>query len=682
MATAELTSLLRSTHITSHEDVLKAANASLKKSKTDPTAQRARIVALLKLDRYDDAVRAFEEAGAQGIKDAARLEYAYALYKAGQLERAEEVAASGAGDGGSRGGVGASERRGLKHVLAQTTYRLEKFEKAAALYAQLDDGSPGARAEANDLRINGAAVDAQLEWQGKGHLVKKKQPTREDLEAFESAYNAACGAIARGELAKGEMLLRRARDLCLASEELSEEEKKVEMIPIVAQMAYVLLRLGRIEEAKKLSAELDEQDNDDQDTDKATKWIAKVNGLVASTYGEEAPNPFLTHRIYNSGPKLEGSDLPFTFQADLLRQNAMVVDLLSSKYAGVIRSTSRVGGEPTTSPAQNTLSVLNAAAHAKGQSPKAALKAVLPLLEQRPKDVGLLLTVVHLYMLTNNHGSAISLLESFFARLEASKTAADLDVRYAPGLVAVLVSLYAKQNRAAGIKAELSRAASYWRARRKEDASIPLPVTLLRSAGKALLEASGEHDEDDIQLAVDVFTDLHEHDPDDRASTAGLVAALARRAHDGNGDGDGVGSAVPASLLDSLTPSARLVGDIDAEALENAGVPSPLSPLSSAAATRKRAAAARPAASRKRARLSKKRMPKDFVEGKVMDKERWLPLRDRSYWRPKGKGKGKKKGQDLTQGGAVEEPKAAAPAQQSAGGAAGGGKNKGKKKKR
>lgn len=37
-----------------------------------------------------------------------------------------------------------------------------------------------------------------------------------------------------------------------------------------------------------------------------------------------------------------------------------------------------------------------------------------------------------------------------------------------------------------------------------------------------------------------------------------------------------------------------------------------------------------------------------------MDPERWLPLKDRSSYRPKGK-KGKKKAMDTTQGGIVRE---------------------------
>ena len=65
--------------------------------------------------------------------------------------------------------------------------------------------------ESVDLRINSSAVDAQLEWALQGHLAKTRKPGREDLEAFETAYNAACGCIARGELGQAEVLLKRSK---------------------------------------------------------------------------------------------------------------------------------------------------------------------------------------------------------------------------------------------------------------------------------------------------------------------------------------------------------------------------------------------------------------------------------------------------------------------------------------
>lgn len=65
--------------------------------------------------------------------------------------------------------------------------------------------------EENDLQINGGAVDAQLQWSAKDELVRTKKPSRADLEAFETAYNVACGCIARKEYSQAQVLLNRAK---------------------------------------------------------------------------------------------------------------------------------------------------------------------------------------------------------------------------------------------------------------------------------------------------------------------------------------------------------------------------------------------------------------------------------------------------------------------------------------
>ena len=88
-------------------------------------------------------------------------------------------------------------------------YRSEKFAQAATIYQELSRQT--IQDEEYDIRINSSAVDAQLEWSGQGHLAQKKKPTREDLEAFETAYNAACGSVSRGELAQGDVCLKRAK---------------------------------------------------------------------------------------------------------------------------------------------------------------------------------------------------------------------------------------------------------------------------------------------------------------------------------------------------------------------------------------------------------------------------------------------------------------------------------------
>lgn len=635
MATSinSLSSLLGRVSLNDHEEVLKLA-----KSKSDLAAQHIKAVALLKLDRYEDAVRVFEEVGT-ALKEKAWFEYGYALYRSGKPEQAVRVASEH------------DQGRGMTHLLAQASYRTENFEQAVDTYRKLSQ-LPGAQDEEYDLRINSGATDAQLEWAGLGHLAQKKKPAREDLEVFETAYNAACGSIARGELAQAEVCLRRAKDLCNALTELSEAEKKAELLPITVQQVFVLKQLGRLDEAEQLCttipfAEIKET---------STRYVAQVNSVAVM---KEHTNPYLSYRIFLSSPRPEKTDQLFDFQTNISLQNERILSLMCLKYAGVARSTAKQiknHPSPTTSSSINSAAVLNAAAHSRKETDKAALKAILPLLEKRPTDVGLLLTIANLYILTNNHAAATHLLEVFFKRLEQSATPADLDVRYAPGLVATLATLYSLQRRHTNSKNELAKTAAYWQQKSKNP-----PKTLMVAAGTALLEGQNEQD---LARAGELFASLYAQDAGDRAAVAGLVAAYAINDP----------SKLTSELVDSLPPVSRLVSEVDAAALEAAGVAVP------AVSTTASQSKTRPAPEVKQDRphkIRKTRMPKDFDPNKKIDPERWLPMRDRSYYRPKGK-KGKKKAEGLTQGGPVVEEKAVES--KSTGGAGGGQKKKKGKK--
>jgi signal recognition particle subunit SRP72 len=439
-----LASLLKKTEIEDHDEVLSSAEAALKQSKGDLEAQHVKAVALLNLDRYPEAVQAIE-AGGEKLKQKAGLEYAYALYKSGKPAEAAEIAAKGS-------------QRGYNHVEAQARYRTEDFERAAELYRQLS-ARQTEDVEA-DLRVNSAAVDVQLEWLGKGDLVLKKKPEREDMEAFETAYNAACGSIARGELGQGEVLLKRARSLVESADDLTEEDKEIELLPISVQQIYVLTKMGRQEEAEKLAQSIGEATFPDP----SSKLIARVNGTAAAG----APsNPFLAQRLLEYDLETLKPDYPFAYQTAILEQNRSALDLQAAKFGGVVKSTAKELSQQSSATSDsrlNGLSAVNVAAHAKNQTGKDALKNILPLLEKRPKDVGLILTIVQLYVQTNNLSSATTLLESFLSRLEQSGDSSELDVRHAPGLVGTLVSLYNKQTRREPARTALAAAATpKWR---------------------------------------------------------------------------------------------------------------------------------------------------------------------------------------------------------------------------
>lgn len=96
-------------------------------------------------------------------------------------------------------------------IIFPQSYRAEQFRRAADIYERLSQDKAASGPEQNDLRINSWATDAQLQWKGEAEYVRHDRPSREDLEAFETAYNAACFNIAKGELAQGEVLLNRAK---------------------------------------------------------------------------------------------------------------------------------------------------------------------------------------------------------------------------------------------------------------------------------------------------------------------------------------------------------------------------------------------------------------------------------------------------------------------------------------
>jgi signal recognition particle subunit SRP72 len=106
--------------------------------------------------------------------------------------------------------------------------------------------------------------------------------------------------------------------------------------------------------------------------------------------------------------------------------------------------------------------------------------------------------------------------------------------------------------------------------------------------------------------------------------------------------------------LGKMTPISNLIKGVDIAALEKAGIPQSSNALAIAQqiSSRKRPA---DGAQSKPKRLRKSRLPKDYEPGKTPDPERWLPLRDRSNYRPKGKKKGRKDASDRTQGGVVAD---------------------------
>lgn len=339
-----------------------------------------------------------------------------------------------------------------------------------------------------------------------------------------------------------------------------------------------------------------------------------------------------------------GKNRFFKHQAVGAARNKAAVSLSTYKYDGLSKATSALLKEnpsPSTDFERLNWGYLNAAAKAKCQSDKEARAKILEVLAKRPYDLGLLLTIIQLYVQAKKYDSAIGVLRKFFSYLEEAGSDDHADVRYAPGLVALAVALYRTEHRQKDIRKELGRAAAHWQ-------SIPNNsfTTLLREAGIELLRSSKPSD---LATAGAAFERLAEQNPEDKIAHAGLVASFATSDF-----------AKVESHLSSLSSVDELTAGIDVSALLDAGVPVFPAPQQSPPAKKKRKAddadvgVESTAAPKTITKTEKKkpRLPKNYDLNVKVDPERWLPLRDRSYYRPKNK-KGKKKAAESTQGGIV-----------------------------
>ncbi|KAL7794997.1 hypothetical protein V8C37DRAFT_375191 [Trichoderma ceciliae] len=605
-----LGALLRAADIEDHEQVLNAANAAIKADKSDNVAQHTKVVALLKLDRFDDALRLISGAGIK-IQATCILEKAYALYKTGKLAEASDLLES----------VGL-EKRSLRHVAAQVAYRAEKFHETETIYRHLMDTDTAN--EESDLKINITAAVAQSQWQGIPSSSPGAAP--ETLDTFELCYNIACGELGRGNTNLAATLLQRAAMLCSNSDELTDQEKKTELRSIRAQQAYLFAKIGKPSSALEVYEMLGPATaNDGRDF----AVITQNNHFAL----EPAGNPFLRQRKAESLlASAARSDL-FTYQSNILKRNNLIIDIGAFKTEGVAERTDKIVTQaklPAANSQINAASIINAAAHAQGLDSKLALRKLQALAAKRPNDVALALTIVQLQLQQQQAGAALTTLTSFLNRLESSEDVNDTDIRFGPGLVALAVSLLRSQQREASAKAEIVKAAQYWQKRPPH-----LVGSLLLEAGVELMRSSNS---DDLLLAGSSFEQLFREQQGSDVASAGLVAAFAAS------DASKV-----RQYADQLPPVHDLVSGIDVDKLFTAGVA-----VAPSNAVSKKRPASEEANAEKATKRRRRKLPKNFVEGKAPDAERWLPLRDRASYRPKGK-KGKKRAGEATQGGIVKE---------------------------
>ena len=194
----------------SHEEALEVCERILALAADDGDAFHCKLISLIELGRYAEAVQAVE---AHGELAAGReFEHAYCLY---QLNREPEALALL-----DQAGLDVARNAQLA---AQIRFRLGEYARAAELF-QVAEGEEGGSAESsvNTLAalVSAGQTDAALAY-------AEQAGSSDDGAQFELLYNLACAHIEKGELGRAQLLLQRALETCresLTAEEYSEEE--------------------------------------------------------------------------------------------------------------------------------------------------------------------------------------------------------------------------------------------------------------------------------------------------------------------------------------------------------------------------------------------------------------------------------------------------------------------------
>jgi signal recognition particle subunit SRP72 len=367
--------------------------------------------------------------------------------------------------------------------------------------------------------------------------------------------------------------------------------------------------------------------NDFRSVDAATRAIALNNQLSL----EPVENPFETHRLHDQALKSFISSKPFIAQSRLFSANSL---LISSQVHKPINS--RIKKYQELYPFDISASLIRLYRDLPGVSDPLFSKKLAALCHRDETDVAAALLLIQHECQQGSIQSAATTLERLLHALKEK-----LDLKYAPGLVslaAVLLPKVEKEDKATSLMME---AKDYWSHKRNavhhvlvrnlfqgvQLGSLRNDATLARLNQLLTLQSSSAHTQEMEAMIKEHETYLKDH-PNDISTHAVLAALYASTSETAD------------QHTRVLPPISTLTNSIDVAQLESQGIPSTALPM-----PRKQTSKSRPKKRRLRGNAT-------IDISKKPDPERWLPLRERSYYKP-AKNKKRRTG-GATQGGAMD----------------------------
>ncbi|KAI9279018.1 hypothetical protein BC943DRAFT_284326 [Umbelopsis sp. AD052] len=502
------------------------------------------------------------------------FERAYCLYRSNQLAQALEVIETANQSG--------QQDVATRHLEAQLNYRLENYAACLDIYRSLLDEMNDGEGSYYEVLANYNAVKASM-ITSTGSL-NDKHALKDNTETYELAYNSACGQIAQGNLTKAQDLLESAKKICRESmirDDYTEADIEQELAVIVAQLAYVYQLQGKTDQAVELYQSIVKSSSADP-----VVSAVVANNLVSAKKNED---------LFDAAKKLKAASAKeldsklFAHQKRVISMNEALLNLYMHKYPG-----------------NEDLYLILAAVSAHQNKNSKALSDLESFAKEQPQSLAIRFAIIQLQLIDSKRNAALETLESYLNEVKSQP-----EVYYQPALIALLVWLYEQTGQSERAMQTLDDASAQWKKGTSSTSTKP-PSSILKQTAAFKLKAGR------FQDAVTDYEQLVKADPMDAQAIAGLITAYAE-----------VNPALAEKYGNSLP--AFESGELDLVTLEH------VVPGVKRRYVKKDGKDGHVAKKSKNKKKRKALLPKQYDAQATPDPERWLPKRERSSYRAKGK---------------------------------------------
>ncbi|XP_054020951.1 signal recognition particle subunit SRP72 [Dryobates pubescens] len=567
---------------------LKSVNKILQISKDDVTALQCKVVCLIQNGNFKEALSVINTHTKVLTSDVIAFEKAYCEYRLNRIENALKTIQSAS-----------QQTDKLKELYGQVLYRLERYDDCLAAYRDLIRNSQDEYEEERKTNLS-AVVAAQSTWE-------KVMP--EDLglreATYELCYNSACALIGQGKLNEAMKKLQKAEELCRQSlsedSDVTEEDIEGELAIIHGQMAYIMQLQGRTEDALQLYNQI-------------IKLKPTDVGLLAVI-----ANNIITinkdQNVFDSKKKVKLTNAEGV-EHKLSKKQLQAIEFnkaLLAMYTNQADQCRKLSASLQSQSPEHLLPVLIQAAQLCREKQHAKAVALLQdFADQHPANAAeIKLTMAQLKIAQGSVTKACMILRSIE------------ELQHKPGMVSALVTMYSHEEDIDSAIEVFTQAIQWYQ---QFQPKSPVHLSLIREAANFKLKHGRKKE------AVSDLEELWKQNPKDVHTLAQLISAYS------------LVDPEKAKVLSKHLPSSDTMSlKVDVDALEN-----------SHGATYVRKKAGKLTGDnqqkeqgqgdvKKKKKKKKGKLPKNYDPKVTPDPERWLPMRERSYYR--GRKKGKKKDQ-------------------------------------